>query len=84
LNALHSIKGQDVVKRLEQEREAIMQNSFDHYKKEFDLVTGVRKLKFDQVKLHRDENQYVDSIQALVGSRSEPALRMPNLVDSRS
>uniref|UniRef100_A0A7S1WPQ3 Uncharacterized protein n=1 Tax=Alexandrium catenella TaxID=2925 RepID=A0A7S1WPQ3_ALECA len=77
LDAQRSMKGHEILRHLEQQREAISQNSFDAYKREFDLETGVRKQKLDGVKIKRDEIQYVESLESLVGSRSEPALRLP-------
>lgn len=83
LNAQQSIKGHESLKRLEQQREAITQNSFDQYKREFDLETGVRKQKLDGAKIKRDEIQYIETLETLVGCRSEPALRLPAHQPSR-
>mmetsp|Transcript_28777 Transcript_28777/g.79296 ORF Transcript_28777/g.79296 Transcript_28777/m.79296 type:complete len:594 (+) Transcript_28777:127-1908(+) len=63
-------KHQVVMMRLEQQRDMIYKHSFDQYKKEHDILTGNEKNKVG------GWEEYLSKTQALVGSRSVPALKL--------
>lgn len=66
-----------VERRLEEQNKASKSQSFDQYKRSYDLVTGVRKQFCDEARLKGDERCYVQRLESLLGSRSEPSLRLP-------
>lgn len=70
------LENQVVFRRLDQQRQGIKQRSFEVYKKDYDLTTGLRKQRLNDESIRQEEFAYVESLEALVGSRSEPALRM--------
>lgn len=69
------MKQQVVVKRMEQDLEAFQKRSFEHYKKDYDLLTGQKMFRLDKDKLAKEEKTYVKKLEGLVGSRSCPALK---------
>mmetsp|Transcript_120630 Transcript_120630/g.375032 ORF Transcript_120630/g.375032 Transcript_120630/m.375032 type:complete len:645 (+) Transcript_120630:56-1990(+) len=75
-----SIKNSAVMRRLEQQREACQKQSFDEYSKEYDLATGLKKQRLDPARIAGEENGYLETMASLVGSRSEPALKLLNPV----
>jgi len=56
-----------VLGRLAQQAENSRQQSFDQYKKDYDMATGVRKNLNDPSQLHSEEGQYINRVQDLVG-----------------
>jgi hypothetical protein len=82
LEAPSNIRGRLVAgRRLESQSEAVRLNSFELYKQECDLVTGIRKQFTDGNLLRNAEATYVRKLETLVGSRSTPALRVPVPMD---
>jgi len=65
-----------IQKRLEQELDAFKKQSFEQYKKDFDVVTGRKRTRLDGDRLHKEETNTLKRHEALIGSRSTPALRL--------
>lgn len=68
--------------RLSQHADSFRSTSFEQYRKDYDLITGLKKQRIDEDRLRRDEQGYINGVQQLVGSRSAPALRLPRIAGS--
>merc|ERR1712232_832453 len=71
-----------IERRLEEQSKAARSKSFDQYKKDYDLYTGIRRQRYAPERLHEDEKHYVQRLEGLVGSRSEPSLKLPRFHQS--
>lgn len=69
------LKKEVVMKRLDQELEALEKRSFEAYKKDYDILTGQKKVRLDGDRLAKEEDTFVHRLEGLVGSRSTPALK---------
>eukprot|EP00931_Biecheleriopsis_adriatica_P116472 TRINITY_DN92110_c0_g1_i1.p1 TRINITY_DN92110_c0_g1~~TRINITY_DN92110_c0_g1_i1.p1 ORF type:complete len:749 (+),score=179.72 TRINITY_DN92110_c0_g1_i1:34-2247(+) len=69
-----SIKPQVIAQRLQQQMDAFIAQSFDHNKKDHDVLTGQKKHRLCPVDLDKEETAYIAKMESLVGSRSTPAL----------
>lgn len=73
-----------VMRQLRLERMEVVKNSYDQHKKEYDIVTGQKRVRMDGDRLKREEDATLQKHYALIGSRSEPALKPEFLAASRS
>mmetsp|Transcript_105051 Transcript_105051/g.165825 ORF Transcript_105051/g.165825 Transcript_105051/m.165825 type:complete len:255 (-) Transcript_105051:119-883(-) len=71
-----SLESKVVIDRLEAQRVTMQANSFGVYSKNFDITSGAKKQRMDPAAVRRAESTYVSSMQELVGSAEEPALKM--------
>lgn len=69
------VRQQVVLKRLEQDIESFHKRSFEHYKKDYDIMTGTKKSRLDKERLAKEEDIYVKRLESLGCSRSAPALQ---------
>jgi len=65
-----------VMHRLEAAGEMAYANSFGNWVKEFDITSGVKKMRMDDAAVRKAETTYVKSLQDLVGPPDQPALKM--------
>lgn len=70
-----NLKEEVVVSRLQQHMEAFREASFDNVKKDTDILTGQRRQRLDAAALDRDERAFIEKMEAMVGSKSTPAIR---------
>jgi len=70
------VKPQAMNRRIAAELEGFKRGSFDHYKKDFDMLTGTRKMRLDGGRLRTEEAATLKRTEALLGSASAPALRL--------
>lgn len=70
------VSREEVKQRLEQELQAFKQNSFEQYKLDYDVCTGLKKHRMDHAGLEREEKEFVNKLETLVGSASAPAFRL--------
>jgi len=71
-----SLKSEVVRSRLQKQAEALRHQSFDHYKRAYDMTTGQKKNSSDPRLLDQEECQYVKKLQGLVGKPYSKAPRM--------
>jgi len=70
-----NVKAEVVVNRLQQHMDAFRDASFDNVKKDTDILTGQRRQRLDADALDRDEKAFIEKMEAMVGSKSTPAIR---------
>lgn len=70
-----TLKHDVVMGRLSRQAENSRQQSFDQYKKDYDMTTGQRKNLNDPSQLHAEERLYIKRVQDMVGKPSSKAPR---------
>merc|ERR1711907_635115 len=55
------------MQRLEQMSQQFRSQAFENYKKEYDIFTGDKKIRLDEVQLRGEERSYVQKMEKLVG-----------------
>lgn len=71
-----SVKSEVVLGRLHKQAEASRHQSFDEYKRLYDMTTGQKKIASDPRQLEAEERLYIKKVEALVGKASSRAPRM--------
>jgi hypothetical protein len=71
-----TLKHDVVMSRLSRQAQNNRQQSFDQYKKDYDMTTGMRKNLNDPSQLHAEERLYIKKVQDMVGKPSSKAPRI--------
>jgi len=64
-----NVSSKVILQRLDDQKTSFRKTTFSAYTKEYDVMTGVLRVRFDEARLRREENAYLQKMDTLVGGQ---------------